>query len=656
MELQESPRSAYKTPFLEPGPVDAEVPEFAPTTSSFGRKRRRSGGWLTDGIPGGIFNVPTLSLAFIVVNTLLALIIVGMVSSSLKNCGKGSVRAEESIGVARETEKDETSTSSSTSGITNDDVATNASAPTPAAALNVVSDFAKEYAEEMRAVMEPRRDPCNDFYQYACGGWLEQTTVSPSEEKASRNYQGGEAADRNNEILKSILNEGKWPVLTEYYHSCMDLNHIRRNGIVHLEPLMNVVIAMSDALADANVNGFFVNLATIHAEGIPALFAVSVYADALNDPVLSAGKIQAGRSVYGGPSAISLPRPEYYLHEDYADVLDAFEDHVQLLLSMYSDEGGNALQGLRSRDAARKVLEFETELAKIIPEFYEGKENEDKDMMYSEMRNRYGWMGPYFDALYRILDIKMPPYNARMYTDSFFPKLLKLVDEADPDSMRAYLTYVVLRERAMYLKERFMDQHFKMYGSVLRGTQTGQTREDFCVDMTGGSNIYGLYTRDSSIGYLLGRYYVQEAFPKSSAEMVEDMFFRVKGAMGGMLSGISWLDASTMGYAIRKLQALTALIGSPEKPDALSKLTLDGSFYEMNVAIDKYDTARYMAPLGRAFDKKGWANTPQTVSAYNQISPNQIVIPAGEAQPPMFHPDLPPAVNYGTLSLSLSLS
>ena len=106
-----------------------------------------------------------------------------------------------------------------------------------------------------------------------------------------------------------------------------------------------------------------------------------------------------------------------------------------------------------------------------------------------------------------------------------------------------------------------------------------------------------------------------------------------------MLPSISWLDEETRAYAVKKAIAMTALIGSPLIPDPLSKLSLAGkSFYQMNVAVDQYDTSSYLGNLGNEYQRQGWSNIPQTVSAYNQGSPVQITVPAGIGQAPMFDP------------------
>ena len=436
------------------------------------------------------------------------------------------------------------------------------------------------------------------------------------------------------------------------------MNKIERSGIVELEPLMDVALAVSADMGgpgrSMNMDAFFSNLAVLHAENIPALFTLSIGADAVGDPRMTSGKIMHGRSPYGGPAAISMPTREHYLSPEWAAERESFREHVARMFRLYLDERGGGLGDLRSEEAAAMVVDFETRLAEIIPEFYEGRTNEDQGVTLRQMRENLQWMTPYFIALYKAVDREMPRDNAVIYVDEYLPQLLLLLSDSPAETIRSYLVYVILRERAPFLKDRFLDEHFSFYGRTLRGMKSAQKRAEFCVDMAGGSNPYALYTRITSVSALLGRYFTDRTFPQSSVESVEEMARKVKMAMHLSWGDVSWLDRSTLFYARKKLEGLRVEIGKPPKPDPLEQLDLKGSFYEINVAIEKYDTGSYLARLGKQYDLGSWDTpegqaSPQSVTAFNMMSPNVVVIPAGIAQKPTFHESFPASINYGGL-------
>ena len=352
-------------------------------------------------------------------------------------------------------------------------------------------------------------------------------------------------AERNNALLMDIMKNGMWPVrpclpappaargrgdrthltpttfvqvLHEYWGACTNLNQITRAGIAELEPLMDLAVAISaDIGKHMNMDKFFEHLAELHAQNIPAIFTLSVGADAVGDPRMTSAKLMHARSPYGvGPSAISMPTRDHYLDEAWERERGEFRAHVGRMFRIYLDERGEGLGGLSSEEAASMVVELETRLAEIIPEFYEGRRNEDKGFTLREMREHLQWMTPYFTSLYAAVGLEMPRDNSVIYVDRYLTGLLRLLNDTEPEAMRAYLVYAILRERAPFLKERFLDEHFDFYGTVLRGRERPQKREDFCLDMAGGSDPYGLYTRITSVSELLGRYFMQETFPRSS--------------------------------------------------------------------------------------------------------------------------------------------
>src|SRR4030081_2086551 len=76
-------------------------------------------------------------------------------------------------------------------------------------------------------------DPCVDFYQFACGGWIKNNPIPADQSIWSR---FGELAERNRAVLRGILenaakatkrtaNEQK---IGDYYATCIDEDNINK--------------------------------------------------------------------------------------------------------------------------------------------------------------------------------------------------------------------------------------------------------------------------------------------------------------------------------------------------------------------------------------------------------------------------------------------
>src|SRR3954468_23714338 len=83
--------------------------------------------------------------------------------------------------------------------------------------------------------MDRPANPCADFYQYACGGWLAKTEIPADRPSWSRGFS--EIQQRNQSVLRQILQDaaaGKGGAdattkkLGDFYESCMAEERIEK--------------------------------------------------------------------------------------------------------------------------------------------------------------------------------------------------------------------------------------------------------------------------------------------------------------------------------------------------------------------------------------------------------------------------------------------
>src|SRR5579883_1283439 len=109
--------------------------------------------------------------------------------------------------------------------------------------------FAQDATEKKLHALDPTLmdtsvDPCVNFYQYSCGGWLRQNPIPADESSYGRDT---ELANQNRLVLKSILeraaaggeghsaNEQK---IGDFYATCMDTSAINQAGLKPLQPVL----------------------------------------------------------------------------------------------------------------------------------------------------------------------------------------------------------------------------------------------------------------------------------------------------------------------------------------------------------------------------------------------------------------------------------
>src|SRR5262245_23951334 len=202
----------------------------------------------------------------------------------------------------------------------------------------------------VKAAMDPKTEPCQDFYRYACGGWLDSTKIPADQSRWGRGFS--EIAERNRAAMREILEDTvKNPgddvnrqKLGTFYGACMDEAGIEEAGVKPIESWMK------DAAKTKNDKGLMTMVGKMHAATIPVFFRGGVEAD-FKDP-----NTDIMQMLQGG---LGLPDRDYYLSDDKKDKREAYAAHIEKMLTLYGDAPDAA------KASVTKIMAFETELAKI---------------------------------------------------------------------------------------------------------------------------------------------------------------------------------------------------------------------------------------------------------------------------------------------------
>src|SRR3954454_10157713 len=122
--------------------------------------------------------------------------------------------------------------------------------------------------------LDRKIDPCTDFYQFACGGWVAKNPV-PADRRSYGRFT--ELQERNFTVLRRILEtpagEGDRKKAADFYAACMDEPKIEAAGLTPVAP----DLATIDEIL--NPDDLPVLIAHLHAYGVPALFRFGAQTD-----------------------------------------------------------------------------------------------------------------------------------------------------------------------------------------------------------------------------------------------------------------------------------------------------------------------------------------------------------------------------------------
>ena len=473
--------------------------------------------------------------------------------------------------------------------------------------------------------------PADDFYEYACGGWMKANPLPPA---YSRYGSFDRLAEDNNKRINGILKElleNTYPEgsieqkLSDLYKMAMDSARREKDG---LAPAMKDIKALEAAKTKDQL--FALQLKWM-PYGESQFFSAYIAADEKN----------AAENILNiSQSGLTLGQKDYYLETDEATtkIREAYKKHIVRMFQMFGFSKGAAQKKMKN------IMNVETALAKASKSRTELRDpiaNYNK-MTLQEFEAKY----PHFQ-----LERQM---NAKGIKSQYIQQLVvgqtefmeaadKLFAKMSAAEYRDVMEWGVIDSSTGYLNDAVRAANFDFYGKVFSGR-----KEDHPLWRRSTNQVQGV------MGEALGRIYVQKYFPASSKERMKTLVENLRIALGERIAAQDWMDDSTKVNALLKLNTFYVKIGYPDRWTDMSDLKIDAkkSYYENMEECSRFWNAwRIDHTAGKPVDRDDWYMTPQTVNAYYNPTTNEICFPAGILQVPFFDPTADDAFNYGAIGV-----
>ncbi len=486
-------------------------------------------------------------------------------------------------------------------------------------------------------IIDSNIHPCNDFYQFSCGKWLEQAKIPADLPMWDRSFMA--MREKNRLSLKKILesyaagktDKPKNPYakkLGDFYSTCMDEGSIERTSLADLK----AQLAKIDALTLSDIKKQLATLlAHLHLSGVNAFFEYSEQQD-FKDATQVIGAVDQG--------GLSLPDRDYYLKSDdkTVEVKNKFEKYAQNILEMMGEPAKNA------KAQVHKIIEIETFLAKNSMSRVDRR---NPFNVYHRLdRKGLKQKAPQFDWDHYFNQIGTPDVQAINVTaPDFFIGLNELLSlEKSGISMsdlQTYLKWHLISASIPAMPKKFVEENFRFISSALSGQQEIESRWKRCVKMA-----------DGFMGFALGRSFVELNYGSEGKEMTQNMIQNIEKAFESELKDLSWMDDATKKQASKKLHKIVNKVGYPDHWRNYDGFKVDRkSFLNTFLNGSKFNTEYYLNKIGKPLDRKEWEMTPPTVNAYYNPSLNEMVFPAGILETPFFNRHSLHSVNYGGIGM-----
>ena len=471
----------------------------------------------------------------------------------------------------------------------------------------------------------------DDFYQYACGGWMKN---NPLDAEHSRYGAFDVLAENAQKDLRDIINtvsehenpEGSIAEkISMFYNIGMDSVRLQEQGATPLMPYLEKInsIKTNDDVWTA--------LLEMHHSGGFALFATFGESDPDEANMCIAWVYQSG---------LGLGDRDYYLTDEGNNV-NIRKGYVDLMTKEFGMTGFDKMTGYKPDELAKMVMSFETRLAKAQNTRLENRDPQATFNRFtieeaSAMTPNIDWKG-YFEAM-GILD-GMKSFNIAQ--PNYIKEVNAVLGDTDVNTFKAYFAWNTINGAASFLSDDFVETNFDFYGRLLSGREVNRPRWKRVTS-----------TVDGAMGEALGQLYVEKYFPAEAKTRMETLVQNLVTALGQRIDMAEWMTDATKANAHEKLGTLLVKIGYPNEWRDYSGLEIkDDSYFANVMRSNEFDIAYMFSKINKPVDRNEWGMTPQTVNAYYNPTTNEICFPAAILQPPFFNMNADEAANYGAIGV-----
>ena len=478
--------------------------------------------------------------------------------------------------------------------------------------------------------MDTTAIPGNDFYQYACGGWMK---LNPIPAEYSRYGSFDKLAEDNQKRLQAIFDEvvskrkelgygSDAQKIADFYMVAMDSVRLNNEGF---SPIVEDLKKVDNINNASNIAAFMGEMSNVDI-----FFGMYVDADIKNAKKNLLQTYQSG---------IGMGQRDYYLDttETITNIRNEYVKHIQKMFEMV---------GIDTEEAAKNaevVMNIETRLAKshfTQVELRDPEGNYNK-YTYEELLKEY----PDFDwnTLFSTMNVKVKEISISQ--PSAVKEAIAIINDTPIDQIKTYIKWHLINSASSYLSDDFSAQNFAFFGKIMSGSEEQSPRWKRAVNVVNGS-----------LGMAVGKIYCDKYFHEDAKIRMEKLVANLLKAYSERINNLDWMSEETKAKAQEKIGTFYVKVGYPNKWIDYSPLEIrkEDSYWSIVKKASKFEVNFMMDKLNRPVDKDEWYMTPQTVNAYYNPTTNEICFPAGILQYPFFDMEADDAFNYGAIGVVIA--
>ncbi|XP_048589542.1 endothelin-converting enzyme 2 [Nematostella vectensis] len=486
-------------------------------------------------------------------------------------------------------------------------------------------------------------DPCDNFYHYACDGWIRDNPIPPS---GSEYITFIKVQNRINEVIRNLLeddtnSDGGDAVQKsrDFYKSCMDEDQVERTAKDEIQRLIDSLGSWGIAKSwEDSTWSWEEALLKIHSAFKRApLFVVEVEVNSKNTTQYIIKLLPADFSLGGA----------YYAKND-TKTISAYIDYmaaVGLIL------GGDNTTTHRDME---DVIELEKQLSKLKPTDLQKRVYHPMPLKELKSYSEQFDFTDYLRKLFRKHGVVIGDDEiVNVPSAEYLYNMTKIVRETSNRTLSNYFIWTLLRNLVPFLSKPFREAE-QTFLIRVAGVKKSPSRWQQCTNAA--NNLDGLV-------FATGALWVKEVFDKRDIPRIHELMDWIRKAFRDEVRELDWLDHETREQIYEKERAMLEKFGYPMMcvNETLLNQYYDGLKISKNhfllnqVNITEWNTKYRLARLREPVDKEEWYTGPQTVNAFYMRTRNEINVHAAILASPFYHgSNAPRAINFGGIGMVLA--
>ncbi|XP_028410277.1 endothelin-converting enzyme homolog isoform X2 [Dendronephthya gigantea] len=515
-------------------------------------------------------------------------------------------------------------------------------------------------AAEILNKLDQSTKPCDDFYQYSCGGFLKKNFIPDDKYHIDSFTAGNDFVQytlrgllQDEQLMSNYSVDPKSALYKAfvYYKSCMNDSNIESAGI---KPILDVIEKHGSwNITNRNWNGDSWELEKVLARvlvdtQVPVFLGLDIQQSYFNTSevfiTISGGIIGFNERQLDKEQSRSR---EFTLKQKKAEGSDVYKDYRKFMSTIFQLLGANSTVD----DEVKRIVNMEDKFLNMQKSLNGSNFKLDNIslMTIDELNNltsfKFNWT-TYFDEALNGTSESIKPGQKIMV---LLPNNIKdIVDwlEKQPKSLLANeITWSIIQSTINNLPKAFRGAREKYYKSLkIKLTP----RWKACNALTNR-----FFTHVTTLLYVNGH------LSEDARNRTAEMFDEVKDQFIAGLSELNWMDNATRAQAQLKLKKMRDWIGFP----LFIKNTTKLNSYYSNVQVDvshllrnslnvlKDQSVKKINELGKPPDDGRFSMPPLTINAYYNARANGMTILAGILQAPFYKGGRLKALNYGSLGM-----